>query len=118
MKRMFAGALALAALTTAAASGAAQAQPYGPNREVRDARQDLRDARHDLRDAQRRQAAHRWRQGQRLDRRYGDYAEVNDWRARRLPPPRRGYHWVRSGDDYVQAALVGGLIASVIAATR
>ena len=117
MRRMLAGALALATLAAAAAT-TAQAQPYGPNRDVRDARQDLRDARRDVRQAERRQDRHRWRQGQRLDRRYGSYSTVNDWRARRLPAPRRGYHWVRQGDDYVLAALAGGLIASVIAANN
>ena len=58
-----------------------------------------------------------WQHGQRLDNRYGAYQEV-DWRSHHLAAPRRGYHWVRSGDDYVQAALVGGLIATAIAATR
>ena len=126
MKTMMLGALALTtALAPLALTGAASAQPYGPNRDVREARQDLRqerrdlrDARQDLRQAQDRQERRRWRQGQRLDRRYGSYAVVNDWRARRLPAPRRGYHWVRSGDDYVLAALAGGLIASVTAANN
>ena len=111
---------ALAATTalTAFAAPAAQAAQYGPDR--REIRQDQREIRQDRQELRRdqRQAARRWRQGQRLDRRYGSYYVVNDWRTRRLPAPRRGYHWVRSGDDYVQAALVGGLIASVIAATR
>ena len=61
---------------------------------------------------------HHWHAGQRLDNRYGNYKPVNDWRAHHLAAPRRGYHWVRSGDDYVQAAVIGGLIASVVAATR
>ncbi len=116
MKTLMLGALALTtALAPLAAAGSAAAQPYGSRRDVREERRDLRDARQDLRQAQR---AHRWRQGQRLDRRYGSYAVVNDWRARRLPAPRRGYHWVRQGDDYVLAALAGGLIASVIAANN
>lgn len=117
MNRLIVGALALATAAGAFAASA-EAQPYGPNREVREARQDLRQARRDVRRAQARQERRRWRQGQRLDRRYGNYYVVNDWRARRLPPPRRGYHWVRSGDDYVMAAVAGGLIASVIAASR
>ena len=59
-----------------------------------------------------------WGRGQRLDGRYGAYQPVDDWRAQRLAAPRRGYHWVRSGDDYVLAAVTTGLIASVIAANR
>ena len=119
MKTLMLGALALTtALAPLAVAGSAAAQPYGPNRDVREARQDLREARRDVRQAENRQERRRWRQGQRLDRRYGNYAVVNDWRARRLPAPRRGYHWVRSGDDYVLAALAGGLIASVIAANN
>ena len=117
MKRLIVGALALVTATSALAASA-QAQPYGPNRDVREARQDLREARRDVRRAETRQERRRWRQGERLDRRYGAYTTVNDWRARRLPAPRRGYHWVRSGDDYVLAAVAGGLIASVIAASR
>jgi len=111
---------ALAATTalTAAASPAAQAAQYRQDqREIRQDQRELRQDRKELRRDQR-QAARHWRQGQRLDRRYGSYYVVNDWRARRLPAPRRGYHWVRSGDDYVQAAVVGGLIAAVVAATR
>lgn len=87
-------------------------------REAREARQDLRDANRDLARAQDRREMRRWRTGQRLDRRYGGYSEVRDWRSRRLPAPRRGYHWVRQGNDYVLAALAGGLIASVIAANN
>ena len=110
---------ALAATTalTALAPAAQAAQYNQDRREIRQDRQELRHDRQELRHDQRVRDRH-WRQGERLDRRYGSYYTVSDWRSRRLPPPRRGYHWVRSGDDYVQAALVGGLIASVIAATR
>ena len=61
---------------------------------------------------------HHWNKGQRLDTRYGQYQEVGDWRAHHLAAPRRGSHWVRSGDDYVLAAVTTGLIASAIAASR
>ena len=103
MKRILTAALALSLLGGAAAT----AQPRHMDRH------DDRGGNHDNRGGGR-----HWNQGQRLDNRYGAYQPVNDWRSRRLPAPRRGYHWVRSGDDYVQAALVGGLIASVIAASR
>ena len=118
MKRLLTTAMAVA--TVLAGSGAAfsaSAQSRHDQREIRQDRQELRQDRQELRQDQR-QAARHWNRGQRLDNRYGQYSEVRDWRARRLAAPRRGYHWVRSGDDYVQAALVGGLIASVIAASR
>ena len=118
MKRTLAGALMLATLAGAVTASQAAAQPgreYGQDRrDLREDRRDVRDDRRDLRHDEH-QGRH-WRQGERLDSRYGAYAEVGDWRNHRLPPPRRGYHWVRSGDDYVLAALAGGAIASVIAA--
>ena len=118
MKRMLTAALAATTLLAGFGATAASAQGYRHDRqEIREDRREIREDRQELRQ-DRRDARRHWRQGQRLDNRYGAYAPVNDWRSRRLPPPRRGYHWVRSGDDYVQAALVGGLIASVIAATR
>ena len=110
MKRTLVGALMLATLAGAVTASQAAAQPG------REMRQDRGGDRHGARQDQH-QGRH-WRQGDRLDRRYGSYAVVNDWNTRRLPPPRRGYHWVRSGDDYVLAALAGGLIASVIAANN
>jgi Ni/Co efflux regulator RcnB len=39
---------------------------------------------------------------------------VNDWHARHLREPPHGYHWVQHGDDYVLAAIAGGVIADVI----
>lgn len=117
MQRFLAGALALTTVAGAAfTASTAAAQPKHDQREIRQDRRELRDDRRDLRQDQRAAARH-WRQGQRLDRRYGAWQDV-DWRAHRLPAPRRGYHWVRSGDDYVLAALTGGLIASVIAANQ
>jgi Ni/Co efflux regulator RcnB len=106
-------ALAAASLAAAVAPAAALAQD---RHDFRQDRREVREDRHEVR--QDRQGGRHWRQGDRLDRRYGSYTVVSDWRSRRLPPPRRGYHWVRSGDDYVLAALTGGLIASVIAASN
>jgi Ni/Co efflux regulator RcnB len=41
---------------------------------------------------------------------------VTDWRTRRLPPPRRGYHYVRSDNgDLLLVAITSGVIASIIA---
>ncbi|CAN5117792.1 hypothetical protein BH09PSE2_BH09PSE2_21940 [soil metagenome] len=103
---------------TGLGAGAASAQGYRHDRQ--DVRQDRHDDRRDDRGDRHdnRGGGRHWNQGQRLDNRYGAYAPVNDWRSRRLAAPRRGYQWVRSGDDYVPAALVGGLIASVVAASR
>lgn len=57
-----------------------------------------------------------WRKGERFDRRYAPYYREIDYRHfRRLAPPPRGYHWVRSGNDAVLVAIAGGLIASVVA---
>jgi Ni/Co efflux regulator RcnB len=39
--------------------------------------------------------------------------EVNDWRSRNLREPPAGHHWVRSGDDYVLAAIATGVIADI-----
>jgi len=57
----------------------------------------------------------RWIVGERLPPPY--YAPryvIVDWRARHLPPPPRGYHWVRVDNDVVLAAIATGLIAEVI----
>ena len=116
MKRTLVGAMMLATLAGAVTVSQASAQPGHDRREIRQDRRELREDRRELRH-DRREVRH-WRRGERLDRRYGDYAVVGDWRSHRLPPPRRGYHWVRSGDDYVLAALAGGAIAAVIAANR
>jgi Ni/Co efflux regulator RcnB len=40
--------------------------------------------------------------------------EVNDWRGRNMREPPRGYHWVRSGNDYVLAAIATGVIADIL----
>ena len=39
---------------------------------------------------------------------------VNDWRAHRLSPPPRGYHWVQYGADYMLVAIATGVIAQLI----
>lgn len=99
----------------------------------REMRQDRREYRQDVRQFQRWQQAQRrysapryvpprgyavrsWRYGERmpayyLDRRY----VVNDYHRYGLRPPPRGYHYVRSGNDVVLAAVAGGLITAVIA---
>jgi len=63
---------------------------------------------------------HSWRRGDRLPRDFRTrYVVVDDWRSHRLPPPRRGYHWMRDDKgDFILAAIATGLIASVVANSR
>jgi Ni/Co efflux regulator RcnB len=79
---------------------------------------DRRDERRDER-AQERDAHHRYHKGERLreEERRDEYV-VNDWHARNLREPPRGYHWVRNGDDVVLAAIATGVIADVIVNNR
>ncbi|MDB5749513.1 MAG: putative transrane protein [Massilia sp.] len=58
---------------------------------------------------------HDLRRGQRLGQDYrNDRYVVSDWRERRLSAPPRGHHWVRTGNDYVLAAIATGIIAQVL----
>lgn len=57
-----------------------------------------------------------FRKGQRFEARRAPNYRVVDYRQyRRLGPPPRGYHWVRSGNDALLVAIGTGVIASVIA---
>jgi Ni/Co efflux regulator RcnB len=59
---------------------------------------------------------HDWRRGDRLGYFGARYVVVDDWRARHLKAPPRGYHYVRSSNgDIILAAIATGLIASIIA---
>ena len=58
---------------------------------------------------------HDLRRGQRLSQEYRtNRYVVSDWRDRRLSAPPRGHHWVRTGNDYVLAAIATGIIAQVL----
>ena len=58
---------------------------------------------------------HDLRRGQRLNQEYrNNRYVVSDWRERRLSAPPRGHHWVRTGNDYVLAAIATGIIAQVL----
>jgi Ni/Co efflux regulator RcnB len=62
-----------------------------------------------------RQAARAWRKGERFNYRQAtNYRVVNDYRARRLAPPPRGYRYVQSGNDAVLVGITSGIIASVL----
>lgn len=58
-----------------------------------------------------------YKRGGHVPRQYrGRSYVVTDWRTRRLPPPRRGYHYVRSDNgDLLMVAITTGIIASIIA---
>ena len=103
----------------------------------REWRQDSRDDRRELRQDQR--AYSRWQQSQRrynAGRYYAPHGyQQRDWSyGQRMPSyyrsnqyvvsnygqyglraPPRGYHYVRSGNDVVLAAIAGGLVTAVIA---
>lgn len=57
---------------------------------------------------------HDYRKGDRLrEEDHRNEYVVNDWRERHLHEPPHGYHWVRSGDDFVLAAIATGVIADI-----
>ncbi|HET8746132.1 MAG TPA: RcnB family protein [Ramlibacter sp.] len=108
------------------------AQPSHHGHDAREARHDARDARHDAREREhrrearereaRREARHyynargpEFRRGHRLppELRNRQYV-VSNWRAHRLSPPPRGYHWVQVGPDYVLVAIATGVILNLI----
>jgi len=108
-----------------AASGSAMAQ-HGNDRNDRNDRNDHAqqrddDGRHDdarkfKRDNSRGGGPrHDLRRGQKLSQEYRDNRYVvNDWKARHLNAPPRGQHWVRTGNDYVLAAIATGVITQIL----
>ncbi|MCA3701114.1 MAG: RcnB family protein, partial [Brevundimonas sp.] len=59
--------------------------------------------------------ARTWSYGQRIPAHYSRGYVINDYNRYGLRAPPRGYHYVRSGNDVVVAAVAGGLITAVIA---
>jgi Ni/Co efflux regulator RcnB len=56
-----------------------------------------------------------WRPGLHVPAEYRSRAYVIDnWRAYRLPNPRRNYHWIQVGSDFVLVANYNGVIARVV----
>lgn len=39
---------------------------------------------------------------------------VNDWRARHLSPPPRGYHWVQTGGGFALVAIATGVFLQLL----
>lgn len=85
----------------------------------RDNRMDRRDDYHRGSMMMDRHGRHDWRRGERIGRTDWDRAErVRDWRRYHLSRPPHGYEWRRVDNNYVLAAVAGGLIASVILASH
>jgi Ni/Co efflux regulator RcnB len=79
----------------------------GPKQRRRDERRDERGA----------GPEHRFHRGDRLPPEYRSRSYVVDnWRAHRLNPPPRGYHWVQVGGDYVLVAIATGIILQLVLA--
>jgi len=57
---------------------------------------------------------HVWVRGERFVPVYGRHVVFTDWRAFRLPPPRFGAHWVRTGDDFLLVGNRNGVVLDVI----
>lgn len=55
-----------------------------------------------------------WQRGHYLPAQYRARPYVMDYRAYRLAPPPRGYHYVRVDDRAVLVAITSGLIANVV----
>jgi Ni/Co efflux regulator RcnB len=115
MKRIL---LTAAALTLLAAPlGSAFAQDRHDDHRGNSMMMDRRDDHHDNRMMDRRDH-HDWRRGGRIERGDWDRGErVRDYHRYHLSRPPRGYEWRRVDNNYVLAAVAGGLIASVIAAS-
>jgi Ni/Co efflux regulator RcnB len=57
---------------------------------------------------------HDMRRGGHLSREYrGRQYVVNNWRQHRLSAPPRGYHWVRTGGDFVLVGSTSGMIFQI-----
>ncbi|PZQ43188.1 MAG: hypothetical protein DI570_29385 [Phenylobacterium zucineum] len=56
-----------------------------------------------------------WSYGQRIPSAYVNGYVIRDYNRYGLRQPPQGYHYVRSGNDVVLAAVAGGLITAVIA---
>ncbi|HEY9216642.1 MAG TPA: RcnB family protein [Phenylobacterium sp.] len=83
----------------------------------RDRAKELRKAERDYAKAQRKyaKAQRRYARGQYLPAQYRSQRYViQDYRAYRLPPPPRGYAYVRYDDDILLTGLASGLITRVL----
>ena len=133
MKKILTAAIAATlALSSLGVASAAEAQTRGGYEQRQDRRDDRREFRQDQRSygrwqqSQRRYNAGRyqaprgyqqrdWSYGQRMPSYYrSNHYVVSNYGQYGLRAPPRGYHYVRSGNDVVLAAIAGGLITAVI----
>jgi len=64
-------------------------------------------------------AGHAWHKGDRIGNDdWNRGARINDYGHYHLSRPPHGYEWRRVDNNYVLAAVAGGLVASVIAASN
>lgn len=57
-----------------------------------------------------------FRKGEKFDRHHARHYQEIDYRHyKRLGPPPRGYHYVRSGNDVLLVGITSGIVASVVA---
>ena len=118
MKRILLTAAALTLLAAPLGSAFAQGYDRHDDRRGNSMMMDRHDDHHDNRMMNRRDH-HDWRRGGRIERTDWDRgARINDWHRYHLSRPPRGYVWRRVDDNYVLAAVAGGLIASVILASH
>lgn len=83
----------------------------------RDRAKDLREAERDYQKAQRKyaKAQRRWTRGQRLPLEYRSSRYIiQDYSSYDLPPPPRGYGYVRYDDDVLLTQMASGLITRVL----
>ncbi|MBZ8134516.1 hypothetical protein CLD20_14645 [Afifella sp. IM 167] len=55
--------------------------------------------------------AARWHRGEHYR---GKARTVEDYRARGLKAPPKGYHWVRDGDEYLMVAISTGIVSAIV----
>lgn len=116
MKKFLLSAIAVSMIATPALADQRRDDHRGqPQRTVVVQKQVYR-ATPNYRQAQQRQNFRNWRKGERFDYRQArNYRVINDYRARHLKAPPRGYRYVQSGNDAVLVGITSGLIAAVIA---
>lgn len=109
MKRILSSALALSLLL--GTSGAALADSWRDNGNRNSQYHD----RSDRHDNGRYDRGHKWRKGDRVDRREWQRWRRADWRRQQLPRPYRGHEWRQMDDGrFVQIAIATGIIILIL----
>lgn len=121
MKKFMLGALALSTIASTIASPALAADRHDDRRDTRQRTVIVQKQVYQAPRFQtpaprfRAQQYRNWRRGERFDYRQArNYRVINDYRARHLKAPPRGYRYVQSGNDAVLVGITSGLIAAVL----